>query len=119
MICYPTIMLLELREEQDLTLFLERSQKNPVVLFKHSTQCSRSAAAYEELETFMSRNPDVLCGMVLVIEDRELSDALENQFGIQHESPQAVVISRGNPVWHAHHSKVTARALEEAIAAQN
>jgi bacillithiol system protein YtxJ len=56
--------------------------------------------------------------MVLVIEDRELSDALEEQFGIQHESPQAIVISQGNPVWHANHYRVTASALEGAIAEQ-
>ena len=54
--------------------------------------------------------------MVLVIENREVSDALEEQFGIEHESPQAIVISRGNPVWHASHFRVTAAALEGAIA---
>jgi bacillithiol system protein YtxJ len=111
-------MLVELHEEQDLGPLFEQSQKEPVVLFKHSTQCSRSAAAYDELQDFVSRNPEVPCGMVLVIEDRELSDTLEEQFGIEHESPQAIVISQGNPVWHASHFRVTASALEEAIAKQ-
>src|SRR5215471_7329948 len=95
-ICYPVIMLVELHEEQDLGPLFEQSQKEPVVIFKHSTQCSRSDAAYHEVRDFLSRHPDVSCGMVLVIEDRELSDALEEQFGIQHESPQAIVISHGN-----------------------
>src|SRR5678815_6027070 len=89
-ICYPVIMLVELHEEQDLGPLFERSQKEPVVLFKHSTQCSRSAEAYEELQTFLSDHPDVPCGVVLVIEDRELSNTLEDHFGIQHESPQAL-----------------------------
>jgi bacillithiol system protein YtxJ len=111
-------MLVELHEEQDLGQFFERSAKEPVVLFKHSTQCSRSADAYEEVQTFLSRHPDVPCGMVLVIEDRELSDALEDQFGIRHESPQAILVSKGSPVWHANHSRVTAAALESAIANQ-
>ena len=111
-------MLVELHEEQDLCPLFERSQNEPVVLFKHSTQCSRSAAAYDEVQTFLSKHPDVPCGMVLVIEDRELSEALEEQFGIRHESPQAIVISHGNPVWHASHFKVTASALEDAIEKQ-
>jgi len=111
-------MLVELHEEQDLGPLFERSQKEPVVLFKHSTQCSRSAAAYGEVQDFLSRHPDVACGMVLVIEDRELSDSLEEQFGIQHESPQAILISQGNPVWHANHFRVTATALEDAISKQ-
>ena len=108
-------MMVELHEEQDLEPLLERSQKRPVVLFKHSTQCSRSAAAHHEFENFVSRNPDVLCGIVLVIEDRELSDAMEERFGIQHESPQAIVLSFGKPVWYASHFRVTAQALETAI----
>ena len=108
-------MLVELHEEQDLEPLLERSQKRPVVFFKHSTQCSRSDAAHHELQTFISRNPDVDCGIVNVIEDRELSDALEERFGIEHESPQAIVVSLGKPVWHASHSRVTAQALENAI----
>jgi bacillithiol system protein YtxJ len=100
-------MLVELHEEQDLGHLFERSQKEPVVLFKHSTQCSRSDAAYEEVKAFLSKYPQVPCGMVLVIEDRDVSDALEEQVGIQHESPQAIVISRGSAIWHGSHLKVT------------
>lgn len=111
-------MVIQLREEQDLAPLLERSQKEPIVFFKHSTQCSRSAAAHEELQKFQSKNPSVPCGMVLVIEDRNVSNAMEDQLGIEHESPQVIVVCHGKPVWHAAHYRVTAKALEEAIAAQ-
>jgi bacillithiol system protein YtxJ len=110
-------MFIELREEQDLEPLLERSQTEPVVIFKHSTQCSRSAAGQAELETFMEKHPGVLCGIVMVIEDRGLSETIEERFGIVHESPQAIVVARGMPVWHGSHSRVTANALENAIAA--
>ncbi len=43
---------------------------------------------------------------------------IEEHLGIRHESPQAIVISRGNPIWHASHFQVTAKALEDAIALQ-
>jgi bacillithiol system protein YtxJ len=109
-------MVTELHQKQDLEELLERSHKDPVVIFKHSTQCSRSAAAYEEYETFVAANPDTSCGTILVIEDRELSDDLEDRFGIRHESPQAIVVFNESPIWHANHFKVTARALEEAVA---
>jgi bacillithiol system protein YtxJ len=72
-------MVIELHEEQDLQPLLEHSQKKPVVFFKHSTQCSRSAVAHDELQRFASRHPDVPCGMVLVIEDRELSESMEER----------------------------------------
>ena len=108
-------MVIELHEEQDLQPLLEHSQKKPVVFFKHSTQCSRSAVAHDEVQKFASRHPDVPCGMVLVIEDRELSESMEERFGVRHESPQAIVVSNGKPVWHASHLRVTAKALEDAI----
>lgn len=110
-------MLIELHEEQDLEPLLETSQIEPVVIFKHSTQCSRSEAAHDELQSFMLDHPEVPCGIVMVIEDRDLSDSIEGRFGILHESPQAIVLARGAPVWHASHLRVTARALEDAIAA--
>ena len=109
-------MVIELHQERDLTQLLERSHKDPVVIFKHSTQCSRSAAVYEEYQAFVADNPDTPCGTVLVIEYREVSDDLEDRFGIRHESPQAIVVANGHPVWHASHFAVTAKALEEAIA---
>jgi bacillithiol system protein YtxJ len=115
-ICYANFMLFELHEEHDLQPLLERSQTEPVVIFKHSTQCSRSAAAHDELQSFLTEHPEVPCGIVLVIEDRKLSNAMEDRFGIQHESPQAIVVSRGKPIWHADHFDVTAEALEDAIA---
>jgi bacillithiol system protein YtxJ len=110
-------MVVELHQTRDLEQLLERSHKDPVVIFKHSTQCSRSAAAYEEYENFVAGNPDTPCGTVLVIEDRELSDELEERFGIRHESPQAIVVYNGTPTWHANHFRITAKALEEAVAA--
>jgi len=44
-----------------------------------------------------------------------LSESMEERFGIRHESPQAIVVSNGKPVWHASHLRVTAKALEDAI----
>ena len=110
-------MIIELHEMQDLEQFLERSQTEPVFLFKHSTQCGRSAGVIEEYEAFQLKNPQVPCGLILVIEDREVSDELEERFGIRHESPQAILISRGKPVWHASHWAITEEALEAAIGA--
>ena len=111
-------MVIEIHQERDLEKLLERSHKGPVVVFKHSTQCSQSAAAYEEFQTFMAENPDTPCVTVLVIENRGLSDELEERFGIRHESPQAIVVSNGSPIWHASHGGVTARALKNAISKQ-
>jgi len=112
-------MIIELREKQDLDELLKRSQNEPVLLFKHSTQCSRSAGVIEDFQAFEQGNPAVHCGLILVIEYRDISDEVEDRFGIRHESPQAILFVNERPVWHASHWKITEDALEAAIAARS
>jgi bacillithiol system protein YtxJ len=107
-------MVIELIEQADLERLLERSRSTPVLIFKHSTQCSISSAAYEELTQFADQAQGVECGLVLVIENRTLSDKVAAQFGIRHQSPQAIVIENGQPTWNASHWSITADALAKA-----
>lgn len=109
-------MLVDLRNKRDLEQLLQQSATNPVVVFKHSTQCSRSAGAMAELKDFAAAHPAIPCGVVGVIEHRDLSDDIEDRFDILHESPQAFVVVQGKPAWHAKHWAITAQALDEAIA---
>ena len=109
-------MVIELHEKHALEQLLKRSHHEPVLLFKHSTQCSRSAGVIEDFEAFEQDNPAVPCGLILVIEDRNVSDEVENRFGIRHESPQAILIVNEKATWHASHWKVTQDSIEAAMA---
>ena len=108
-------MLKELRRREDLDRLLETSRSQPILIFKHSTQCSISGAAYDELLKFTEAAEDVPCGVVLVIENRSLSNSIASEFGIRHESPQAIVVENGRPKWNASHWSITAEALEDAL----
>lgn len=108
-------MVVNIRESHDLERLLERSKTGPVLIFKHSTQCSVSNQAYKEFQQFANTAADVACGVVLVIEDRSISNAIAAQLGIRHESPQAIVIKDGQPIWNASHWSITADSLSEAM----
>lgn len=85
------------------------------VIFKHSPFCGRSVAAAEQLQRYQAR-PDALpVTVVHVFDDRPLSNALETVTGIQHESPQALVVRGGIVQWHASHRRVTEEALAAAV----
>ena len=95
---------------EQFTDLLTRSQEQPVVIFKHSTTCPISAAAYDEMAQ--------VAGEIVLVEvqrARELSREIEKQTGIRHESPQVLVLDNGKVVWNASHFKVKARAVEEAL----
>lgn len=46
---------------------------------------------------------------------RELSAEIENRLGVDHQSPQVIVLRNGQVVWNASHFKITADAVAEAV----
>jgi bacillithiol system protein YtxJ len=93
---------------------LARSHDAPVVLFKHSTTCPISAAAHRQM-TQLSTGVAGQISLVIVQRDRELSRRVAEQTGIQHESPQAIILRNGQAVWSASHYDITAEAVAQAV----
>jgi len=112
-------MVLEVRQHQDLEQLLELSKTSPVLIFKHSTQCGISDQVYEEFCRYLESAGDIICGLVLVIEWRAVSNAIESILGIRHESPQAILVKDGKPKWTASHWSITSDALTRALYAES
>lgn len=102
--------LVSVTEMKDLEELFQLSESEPVVIFKHSTTCPISAAAYQEMEQMTDT-----VSLIVVQRSRDLSRELEQRTGIRHESPQAIILRKGQPVWHASHWKITAEAVERAV----
>ncbi|HEX8475072.1 MAG TPA: bacillithiol system redox-active protein YtxJ [Pyrinomonadaceae bacterium] len=94
----------------ELEQLFARSHDAPVVLFKHSSTCPISAAAYQQMKR---AGADV--ALVVVQTARGVSREIETRTGIRHESPQAFILRDGEVVWSASHWNITADALNEAI----
>ena len=88
----------------------ERSKERPVVIFKHSSTCPISSAAYEQMSGYEGE-----VALVEVQAARQLSNEIENKLGVPHESPQVIVLSKGQVAWDASHFKITAEAVAEAV----
>lgn len=84
-----------------------------VLIFKHSTRCPVSAAAYGEALKFMASHPGAPLRVVDVIAHRAVSMHITEQTGVEHESPQVLLMADGEVLWHASHSAITQAALEE------
>lgn len=90
-----------------------RSFDEPVVLFKHSNRCGISSHILEmvgEIEGELN--------VVVIQENRDLSDEISARTGYTHQSPQAFVIVDGKPVYHATHYGIDPKMIA-TIAANN
>ncbi len=106
----------ELNTPEDLEAALDRQAERPVLLFKHSTRCPISARALREAEAWLARRGhEVTPCRILVIERRPVSNLAAERLGIRHESPQAILLRAGEPVWHASHLSIQSSALDTAL----
>lgn len=97
----------------------EESHERPVWLFKHSLTCPISSAAWREFRDFVDEQADDGDARFTVIEvqrARPVSNAVAERTGIRHESPQAILLAGGRPVWNASHWKISAATLAGAAA---
>jgi bacillithiol system protein YtxJ len=86
---------------------------NSFFIFKHSTQCPISASAHDAFELFVKLNPEVLHVAVKVIEDREVSNQIGEVTGVQHQSPQAILMQGEKVLWHDSHRSLTKEVFEK------
>ena len=101
------VRITDTKSFEDLT---DRSRERPVVIFKHSLTCPISSAAYAQMEEFSGE-----VALVEVQLARALSAEIENRLGVEHQSPQVIVLSKGQVAWNASHFKITAAAVAAAV----
>ena len=93
------------------------SEEGPVFIFKHSTACPVSASAKQRVDGVLA-DPPAHCPavyLVKVIESRAVSNAIADQVGVRHQSPQLILVKDGEAVWDASHHTITGAAMVEAI----
>ena len=85
------------------------SRQKPVLIFKHSTTCPISKGALARLEKDWTAADDAShrAYYLDLRAHRDISDAVETRYGIQHESPQVLVIRNGECSHTTSHRKIT------------
>ncbi|MEK5040415.1 bacillithiol system redox-active protein YtxJ [Sporosarcina sp. FSL K6-3457] len=91
---------------------LKKSEEQPFLLFKFSMTCQSSLSAMKELKALETELPIYI---VIVQKDRLVSDTIEKDLGVKHESPQLLILKGGKGIWQATHYKIKKSLLNEAI----
>lgn len=101
-----------LTTDTQLAALVENSKTKPQVIYKHSTRCSTSTMIKNRLER--SETPASIEFHYLdLIAYRSLSDKIADDFGVQHESPQVLVICDGRCIFHESHYAIYMDAIAE------
>ena len=97
---------------------IAESLDRPVLLFKHSRTCGVSCEALDELYAHVEdADPQAAYKLITVQSHRWVSEEAAARFRIRHETPQAILLRNGRPVWNASHFRITKRQLDEVLQA--
>ncbi|WP_264521621.1 bacillithiol system redox-active protein YtxJ [Flavobacterium sp. N1994] len=98
-----------------LNEIIQESTEKPVVIFKHSTRCYISKSALKQFENEFDLQEKVIPYFLDLIEHRAISNEIAVRFGVEHQSPQLIVIKDGKAVYDASHENIDAAQLEQFI----
>lgn len=112
-VAFPWI---ELTSSEQLKQAIEESVENPVILFKHSTRCSISSMAKSRFESnWNTELTNVSIYYLDLIAHRNISNEIAELTGVEHQSPQAIVLKNKEVICDASHSEISAKAIENLL----
>lgn len=105
----------DLTDLGQLNEIMALSNEKPVAIFKHSTRCSVSRMALKQFENEFDFSDKVTPYFLDLIAYRDVSNEIANRFGVQHQSPQLILIKDGKAVYNASHSDIDAVLLKSKV----
>lgn len=108
---------LTVESAEHIDTLVEKSFSDRVILYKHSTRCSISSAAYHQVAEWMNKCQDELLPVayVDVIRNRFESMKIAERFEIRHQSPQILVIENGQLMEHFSHFEIRVSKLASLL----
>lgn len=91
------------------------SNEKPVVIFKHSTRCSISRFALKQFENEFDLHDIMDAYFLDLISFRDISNEIAARFGVQHQSPQLLLIKEGKAVYNTSHDSIDAIILKDKL----
>lgn len=96
----------------------EKSEQQPVVIFKHSTRCVISSMAYSRMKG--GQKSEALANVPVYYLDllayRNISAQIAERYQVEHQSPQILVIKNKKCAFTTSHNGIRVNALEEQVA---
>ena len=96
-----------LETEADVRNALKKSHHQPIAFFKHSTRCGTSHHVMSELTDQSQKIPHNIPIYYLdLIAHRDLSRMIAEELDLAHQSPQLIIVHKGQVITHASHHAI-------------
>ena len=97
-----------IESESDLKQAVKKSFAKKVAIFKHSTRCHISKTVLRNFEKEVQNSAqDAEFYFLDLLAHRNLSNKIADDFGVQHQSPQLIVLENGKAVKNASHHSIS------------
>lgn len=100
--------------EEDIDRLLENSR--PQLIYKHSFACGVCVFSKSAIESEFEKLSEMAdLHFVDVRASRNISNYIAEKTGVRHESPQAIILKKGQVSWHASHGGIKSEKITENI----
>ena len=89
----------------ELDKIKEDSYQSPQFIFKHSTRCSISKMVLSRFDSTID-SASLSVYLLDLLNYRDLSNEIVDDFNVKHESPQLLVIKDGKCFKHSSHTSI-------------
>jgi bacillithiol system protein YtxJ len=101
---------------KNLQEIVEHSNKEPVMIFKHSLTCGCSYGAYERLEDGLRSGTLTYPTYIVTVQDgKELSSAIAKEFNVKHESPQVILVYKTKALYDEDHNAIIVGNIRQDV----
>lgn len=109
----------KLNDSAQLEEIKKESHNYPILILKHSTRCSISSATLGRLERNWKQEEvgELKPYFLDLIAYRSISNQIAEDFGVWHESPQALIIRNGESVYDTSHFDISFDGIKAQVAA--
>lgn len=112
---YSDFNWIPLLEINQLNEILTNSNKKKQIIFKHSTRCGVSRGVIKQFEKQNENIENIDFYFLDLIAFRNISNAIAQNFNIEHQSPQLIILKNKKVIAHASHYAIIDLKLEKSL----
>lgn len=101
------------RSIDEVDRIIKASYKTPQVIFKHSSRCFISSMVKSRFENdWQYSNDEFIPNFLDIFSHRDVSNYIAEKFSVHHESPQIILVNRGEAIFDESHQQIYSAELK-------